>query len=298
MLIFHAGCESEIAQEVPRGTVLNALISYYRIDPLLAGRKNYEPLAALKERMGWRNLMLDCGAFSADRMGKRVDVDRYARYITDHKDAIDIYISLDEKRNPEGTRRNWERLKDHWGLNPMPVFQLGSDEKNLKHMMKTADGSFAIGNVVGHPFPKCDIRRRLDQVFYMNRDYGHKIHFFGSSARWVHMRYPFYSCDSTQWLLQAAYGTYQLFNKASGNLVRGKMRKQPKTLALIDEGMSIAEAEGAGRGTIRRIGTAKSLDEYACWLTETWRVRGVLFDDLLHRRAYPEIYLKGDDHAG
>ena len=295
MLIFHAGCESEIAQSVPRGTVDNALVSYYRIDPMLAGRGDYEPLAVLKERMGWRNLMLDCGAFSADRMGKKVDLERYARYITDHKDAIDIYISLDEKRDPEATRRNYERLRDHWGLRPMPVFQLGSEESNLRRMMETADGFFAIGNVVGHPFPKRDIEKRLDAVFYFNREYQHKIHFFGSSARWVHMRYPFYSCDSTQWLLQAAYGTYQDFDPETGALIRGKMRKAPASLKMVESGMSIVEAEQSGyaatsRGTLRRIGTARSLHDYARWLTEMWHARGVWFDDLLHQRAYPELF--------
>lgn len=152
------------------------------------------------------DLFLDSGAFSAKTQGVKIDIYEYINFIKENIDVINVYANLDVIGDPEKTAKN-QRIMEKEGLNPLPVFHFGGDEeKYLKPMIKKYD-YIALGGLV----KAGNLTAYLDRVFstYLCDNNGTpkvKVHGFGLTSLKHMIRYPWYSVDSTSWVITGRLG--------------------------------------------------------------------------------------------
>lgn len=148
-------------------------------------------------------VMLDSGAYSAWRKKKEIDIDKYIEFVKTNRDKFEVCVNLDVIGDGRASYENWMYIRRQ-GLDTMPVFHVGTDEKWLEKYMRKCDyiGIGAIANL--------SAERRfhgLDHVwkkFLLNWD--GKVHGMGlTDTQWLE-RFPWYSVDSISPVLQAAYG--------------------------------------------------------------------------------------------
>lgn len=166
-------------------------------------------------------LMLDSGVFSAWNRGGEINVKEYIRYIKDHKEYLWVYVNVDKIPGKFGEKRtnaqvedsakvgydNLQIMKGH-GLDPMPTFHQGERFYWLERMLK--DGDRYIGLATAKDLRPNEQARWLDQVFsILTNSKGQpliKTHGLGVTNTQFLLRYPFYTVDSTTWLLTPGYG--------------------------------------------------------------------------------------------
>lgn len=150
-------------------------------------------------------IMLDSGAFSAHNSGVEIPLQDYIDFLKKHN-HIDIYYNLDVIGNAEETWKNQKIMEDN-GLAPIPVYHVGEDKKYLKKCFEYP--YFALGGMVGRPRPV--LRSWLDRVFEMapyesDGTISNKVHGLGMTS-WDYMcRYPWFSCDSSSWIMVCVNG--------------------------------------------------------------------------------------------
>lgn len=137
-------------------------------------------------------------------------VDDYAQFIKEHKNEIDIYVNMDIIFRPDLTWRVQKYLEDTHKLSPLPVFHAGEDLKWLKKYIDNYDyvGIGGLGQDVtkgqwiknvGDPAFSliCDTKDSTPRV---------KAHGFAMTAPDIMFNYPWYSVDSTSWVMYGKYG--------------------------------------------------------------------------------------------
>jgi len=154
-------------------------------------------------------LFLDSGAFSAWSQGEKININDYISFIKEHEDIISVYANLDVIGNAEATWKNQRRM-EKTGLTPLPVFHYGEDEKWLQKYMGTGHKYIGLGGMV--PISTRDLKYWLDQIFskYLVNENGMpkiKIHGFGLTSLVLMLRYPWYSVDSTSWVITGRLGS-------------------------------------------------------------------------------------------
>lgn len=167
------------------------------------------------------NLILDSGAFSAWNLGKEIDLDHYIAYIKANIEYIDEYVNLDVIPASRGVmptpaeveasaQKGWDNMlrMEAEGLHPIPVFHMGEEFKWLERMIE--HHCTYIGISPANDRTTKDKRLWLDRVFDRITDAEGwptvKTHAFGVTAVDLLIRYPWYSADSTTWVLSAGRG--------------------------------------------------------------------------------------------
>ena len=153
-------------------------------------------------------LFLDSGAFSAWSQNKTIDIDEYIQFIKENKDAIDVYANLDSIGDPVKTWDN-QMYMESKGLHPLPVYHYGEDIKWLLRMLKKGYDYIALGGMV--PISNDQLIRWLDNLFskYLTDPKGIpciKVHGFGLTSLELMLRYPWWSVDSTSWVITGRMG--------------------------------------------------------------------------------------------
>lgn len=153
------------------------------------------------------DLFLDSGAFSAWSRGVEIKIEDYIAFIKKHRKYLSLYAVLDVIGDPEGTLRN-QHIMEEAGLSPMPCFHFGEPIRYLKKYIDEYDyvalgGMAKMGN-------RPEMIEFLDKCFDVICDKKGlpqvKIHGFGVTSIQVMKKYPFYSVDSTSWLMTARMG--------------------------------------------------------------------------------------------
>lgn len=134
--------------------------------------------------------------------------EKYIEFIKEHKDYIDVYANLDIINNAEATYKNQKYLESK-GINPIPVFHLGTDISWLKRYLAEGYDYIALGGIV--PNPPNVIIPILDDLFekYLTDKDGYplvKLHGFAVTSVKLVIRYPWWSVDSTSWVKFGKYG--------------------------------------------------------------------------------------------
>lgn len=163
-------------------------------------------------------LFLDSGAFSAWTQKTEVNIDDYIAFIKKHEKYIAVYSNLDDILDPAITWKN-QRTMERAGLKPVPVFHYGED---IKYLKKYLDGDYpylSLGGMVPISTPK--LVHWLDRLFghYLTDDNGMpkvKVHGFGLTALRLMLRYPWYSVDSTAWVVIGRMGSIYIPKKKNG----------------------------------------------------------------------------------
>jgi len=156
-----------------------------------------------------RNLLLflDSGAYSAWSQNIEINIDEYIKFIKDNHECISQYAVLDVIGDAQGTLNN-QRYMEAEGLNPIPCFHYGEDEMYLREYLKQHN-YIALGGMVKRP--RNQVGYWLDEIwekYFVNRDGTAKlkIHGFGMTSVSFMKRYPWYSVDSTSWVLTGRFG--------------------------------------------------------------------------------------------
>ena len=221
--LYFAGAYSSMVEEKLIELGVNRLASQLNDRNLLEKWITY-----IREK-GHRKLFVDSGAFSAHTKGKVVDVDEYIQYLNDRPGVFEVIAQLDKipgefgkpktrEQLMEAPELSWEnylymrpRVKEYEKLTP--IFHQGEDFKHLKRMLETTfDGKHIpyIGISPANDVTTKDKMKWFEHVFKIIRDSSNpnvKTHAYGMTSLKVLEKYPFYSADSTSWLMTAANGS-------------------------------------------------------------------------------------------
>ena len=175
------------------------------------------------ERIQYKPLiMLDSGAWSAFTTGKNISLVDYISFIEVNKIYIDNYIALDVIGDSEMTY-DYYRIMRKKGLNPIPVFHYGSDEKYLK-LYSNDTNYIALGATV--PIKdKGIVAKWINNLQF--RFPNIEFHLLGSSSQKITMWTDIKSCDSSTWIMSAVMG--------NPKHIRGKVQKAKFNIETIQE---------------------------------------------------------------
>jgi hypothetical protein len=156
------------------------------------------------------SLFLDSGAYSAMTQGIEIDMDEYIKFIKKHQEYIEIYACLDVIGDPVATYKNQKYMMKK-GLNPIIAFHKGEDYKWLRKYLDEFE-YVALGGIAGTGDSMRIVRRHLDTCWGIicdtkDRMPRRKIHGFGLTSIPLLFRYPWYSCDSTTWVMASRFGS-------------------------------------------------------------------------------------------
>ena len=189
---------------------------------------------ALKEDRHKVWLILDSGAFSAWTRKVTINIDDYIAYIKANQHLVAAYVNLDvipgefgrvpsDEEVEASAAQGFENMlyMEKHGLHPMPVYHMG---ESLKWLDKMIDhGCDYIGISPANDRTTDQKRDWLDMVFdhICDADGWPKIktHGFGVTSIPLMMRYPWYTADSTSWILFGVYGMILVPRHRNGRFV-------------------------------------------------------------------------------
>lgn len=168
------------------------------------------------------SFILDSGAFSAWTRGVEIDIDDYIKFVFDNIDYIDVVVNLDVIPGSFGVvptaaevevsaQRSWDNMlyMESFGIKPMPVFHQGERFAWLQRMIDHGHDYIGIS-----PANDRSTREKilwLDDVFSRITDEDGRAtirtHAFGATSTETLFRYPWFTADSTTWIMAGNYGT-------------------------------------------------------------------------------------------
>ena len=165
-------------------------------------------------------------------------VDDYAEFIKKNINLIDTYVNVDVIFNAEATWKVQKYMEKWHGLHPLPVFHPKEDFKWLDKYIEEYD-YIGIGGL-GQDFNKSQYFNFGDKVFSKvcdtpNRLPKVKVHGFAMTSPDLLIRWPFFSVDSTSWVMYGKYGIILVPRKEQGKfdytkspICVGVSRRSPK----------------------------------------------------------------------
>ena len=172
-----------------------------------------------------RKIFLDSGAFSAFSKGANIVIDEYADFINRNQDIVAFSANLDDlaRDKEQAAKNSAANLKTLESLVPkgmyvVPVFHCRENTKWLKALVDKYE-FIALGGMV--PESSAFLRVWLDELWgdLLTKPNGEprlKVHGFGLTAFDLMMRYPWFSVDSTSWVLTGRFGSIMMSRTSSG----------------------------------------------------------------------------------
>jgi hypothetical protein len=165
-------------------------------------------------------LMLDSGAWSAYTQKTTIKIGDYIDYIRRRKRYLEIYFNLDVIGDGENSYNNWVHMRAN-GLEPIPVYHIGTPESFLENYLEHCD-HIAIGAIADMSTEKRMESLNRIWVEYLTDSKGFpkvKVHGFGLTSIRVMKSYPWYSVDSTSWVMFGRYGAILVPKTKNGHYV-------------------------------------------------------------------------------
>lgn len=164
-----------------------------------------------------RTIFLDSGAFSAFTKGVNIRIEDYAAFIKKNSDIIHLASNLDDLHKREDLTWANQKKLEQLGHKVLPVFHTRENPTWLKKYIDEGYDYIALGGMVAES--KQWLRPWLDDIFgsYLVDGRGRprvKVHGFGLTTIDLILRYPWYSVDSTRWVLLGRYGQILYINDA------------------------------------------------------------------------------------
>lgn len=159
-----------------------------------------------------QRIFLDSGAFTMFTKGVNVDLKQYADFIQKYDRLIEIASSLDAiGRGEEYAQKSYDNFKTllSYGAKVQPVHHARDPDHWLQRYIDEGHDYIFLGGMVAES--SVFLREWLDHIwekFLTNPDGTPKvkIHGFGLTTLDLMLRYPWYSVDSTSWVLKSRYG--------------------------------------------------------------------------------------------
>lgn len=197
MRVYLAGAEAH-TDLLKKNEISYILVSYWNM------RKNPK----FKEGFSY---FLDSGAFSALSQNEPISVVEYGKFLLKYKDSVDCYANLDVIGDATATYANQKYLEG-LGLKPIPCFHYGEPFSWLKKYVDEGYEYIALGGVA-----KMRDRKQRDKwigTCFTIIPKGVKIHGFGITSIPLLKKYPFYSVDSTSWLMSGIYRNFTFWDSS------------------------------------------------------------------------------------
>lgn len=154
-------------------------------------------------------LFLDSGAFSAFTQKETIPLEQYADFINKHGSIFSVVANMDDIGDTGP--KSWANLKalEAMGCKVFPVFHHADTMDFLDRILAEGYEFMALGGLVGAG--RAVLRDWLDGVWHAkltNPDGTPKIkvHGFGLTDFELMMRYPWYSVDSSSWVMAGIFG--------------------------------------------------------------------------------------------
>jgi len=230
-------------------------------------------------------LMLDSGAFSADRQGVPVKVEDYASFLETYGHLFELAVNLDvigERQVAKDTAgrsfQNYMVLKDkHPCL--VPVIHAGEPFELIDDYLREGAPVIGIGALVSK-----GVNEAIKALIpYANK--GVRMHAMGRTAPEVLRKVPLYSADSQNWSLGSIHG-YQIISEF-GQAARLEFRWKPRTRKRHSKASKTMERARFASVSNPRLLLIQALDltlETERFFTEYWRKRGVEWEDPWNER--------------
>lgn len=211
MLVYLAG-EREISTNAEGAAsmwsvhVKRRLFSYYYHGALTGNRPSHHVLRA--KDIG-NDLFLDSGAFTAFTKNVVITPEQYAGYIHQTAGVWTVHSCLDAIGDAAGSYRNLRALED-LGCAVQPVFHCREDVSWLVKYLDAGYDYIFLGGMV--PETTRWLTGWLDWLWgdYLTNKDGTprvKVHGFGLTDQQLMFRYPWFSVDSSSWLMTGVFGT-------------------------------------------------------------------------------------------
>jgi hypothetical protein len=158
------------------------------------------------------DLFLDSGAFTAFTKKETIDPERYADFVKKTRPYWSVVSSLDVIGEGEAAAKAsydvFRRLLA-LGAEVIPVFHVREPDHWLQRYLSEGHTYLAIGGMV--PEETSWLMDRLDGLWghVLTHPDGRpkvQVHGFGLTTKSLMFRYPWYSVDSTSWLMHGVYG--------------------------------------------------------------------------------------------
>lgn len=220
MRFFFAGSESGTwSQLLKDNGVNNRLESAYYLN------FKKEP-----NHLKFKNYLLDSGGFTLRKNNSTLRVEQYADYL--NKFNVKYAFNLDTM-NVDETLKNQEYLiKKCKKTNILPIYHY-SDYSNIKHrsLIDSFCKEFNYIGIAGAVAPSNLERERFYNYVFVRTKNKIKVHGLAATSYNTMKNYPFYSVDSTSWLVAARYGgsnveDCDIFNKYLNKVQDGYERSR------------------------------------------------------------------------
>ena len=195
-------------------------------------------------RMNTRNkvdLFLDSGAFSAKNKNIEIDIQEYIEFIKINEKHINCYANLDVIGNPKATLKN-QKIMEKAGLSPVPVFHFGEDpELYLKPLIGKYEYIALGGLVVGANKRLIPWLDNIFKKYLLDKNMMPliKVHGFGITSFQLLFRYPWFSVDSTSWVVTGRVGSIFIPRYKNGKWV---YNEPPLKIAVSSKSPNLKEA--------------------------------------------------------
>lgn len=234
---------------------------------------------------------LDSGAFSffsaGDKDGSHT-LGKYIEFLKGPASTHEIYASLDVIGSASGSWRNDHAMRAE-GLNPVAAVHFGEPHETIKRYLEAGVPYIALGGYAGAMVKPRVAMKWINAVFSHIRDHFEKtgilvkIHGFGMMDEAILLSYPFYSVDSTVWLISQRFGKVVLWDTEKVQLAQ--INPKDKDLfykAWRDYGLPLALVDGAVVDDARDLKAAWNIWnilDLAEFVTDVWTKRGIIWDD-------------------
>ena len=166
---------------------------------------------------------MDSGAYTAFTQKVIITVDDYAAWINQHGHLFTVRACLDDTSKNEQLSYNNQKALESQGCEVQPVFHAREDAQWLKRYLDEGYDYIFIGGMV--PETTRWLMDWLDELFskYLTNPDGTarvKMHGFGLTDQKLMFRYPWYSVDSTSWLMTSNFGGCTFLDPDTGQLVK------------------------------------------------------------------------------
>jgi hypothetical protein len=152
------------------------------------------------------NIFMDSGAFSALNKKQKINLTEYMDFLKRNMKYFSAYVVLDVIGDAVATWKNQEIMEKE-GLSPLPVYHFRDNPKYLDRCLEY--DYFCLGGIAGTPTNNVRIPFFNDCFDKICNEEGipqNKVHGLGMTSFSLIRRYPFYSVDSTSWLMNGAMG--------------------------------------------------------------------------------------------
>ena len=155
------------------------------------------------------DLFLDSGAFTAFTQDQTIGVEEYAGFIHQTRDMWSVCSCLDDIGNARGSYENQKALESN-GVQTAPVFHCREDVRWLVKYLDEGYDYILLGGMV--PESSRYLLSWLDDLWgnYLTNPDGTprvKVHGFGLTDQTLMFRYPWFSVDSSSWLMTGIFGS-------------------------------------------------------------------------------------------